>query len=512
MRSTTRNLAFIARISLAKSAKFDVSSYPVDIPNACSIVASKGYNVGMAKTLKDMFIRYLRAALVVSLLLYLIPVAAFALTNDTTTARSNENGTKNVLGGVPTRITWEAAVDKGESVTAVTLQFPQGSEFNDATSARITVLDGTKRVEVDYNAVVSGVDNTVAVNFGTPLEEGQRLRIEIYDAALPNVEGMVALSGSYTRDDGEVVELDEGPAIQVTSASAAQKMANWLGEQPWVQAWNSVPVLRLFLNPQLAVTSIPTLVVGWLLSLMLVLFGFPLAIPIGLAFAFMKISKSRILHVIAALYTGVVRGTPLFLQIYIAFFGLPLMGIKLNDYVLAVLVLAFNSGAYMCEIFRAGIQSIPKGQFEASRSLGMNAIQTMFSVIIPQTIRRVIPTMTSEFILLYKDTSLLAAVGVMELMLYARSVVANTGNMTPYIVAALFYLVVTLPLIRVVTILEKRLAASDEGGEVKKRKNRRGAFEQMAEELAETAGEGAGDYAQLAGSVDSSYVSTGKGD
>ena len=327
------------------------------------------------------------------------------------------------------------------------------------------------------------------------------------------MEGAVTLSGSYTRDDGEVVPLEESPAIQVTSASPAQKVANWLGEQPWVQAWNSVPILRLFLNPQLAVTSIPTLVVGWLLSLMLVLFGFPLAIPIGLAFAFMKISKSRVLHVIAALYTGIVRGTPLFLQIYIAFFGLPLMGIKLNDYVLAVLVLAFNSGAYMCEIFRAGIQSIPKGQFEASRSLGMNAIQTMFSVIIPQTIRRVIPTMTSEFILLYKDTSLLAAVGVMELMLYARSVVANTGNMTPYIVAALFYLVVTLPLIRVVGILENRLALSDEGGSApKKRKNRRGAFEQMAEELAESAGEGAGDYAQVAGTVDSSYISTGKGD
>ncbi|MBQ9021605.1 MAG: amino acid ABC transporter permease [Eggerthellaceae bacterium] len=466
----------------------------------------------MTKALKDLFIRYLRAALVVSLLLYLIPVAAFALTNDTATARSNESGSKNVLGGVPTRITWEAVVDKGESVSAVSVQFPEGSALTGATSVRITILEGTKRVNLAHEAVVDTAASCVNVSFATPLEEGLRLRVEVYDAALPNVEGPVSLSGTYTRDDGEVVLLDESPAINVTSASPAQKIANWLGEQSWVQAWNSVPVLRLFLNPQLAVTSVPTLVIGWLLSLMLVLFGFPLAIPIGLAFAFMKISKSRILHVIAAIYTGVVRGTPLFLQIYIAFFGLPLMGIKLNDYVLAVLVLAFNSGAYMCEIFRAGIQSIPKGQFEASRSLGMNAIQTMFSVIIPQTIRRVIPTMTSEFILLYKDTSLLAAVGVMELMLYARSVVANTGNMTPYIVAALFYLVVTLPLIRVVTILEKRLALSDEGGEVKKRKNRRGAFEQMAEELAETAGEGAGDYAQAASVVDSSYVSAGKGD
>lgn len=458
-----------------------------------------------------MFVKYLRGALVVSLLLYLVPVIGFALTNDTATARSNESGTSNVLGGVPTRITWEAAVDAGESISAVTVQFPEGSELTDATSARVTVLEGTQRVETENEVAIDTSAASVTVSFAAPLEEGQRLRIETYEAALPNVEGGVSLGGSYTRDDGEVVQLTASPEIKVTSASAAQRLSNWLGEQPAVQAWNSVPLLRLFLNPQLVVTSIPTLVVGWLLSLMLVLFGFPLAIPIGLAFAFMKISKSRVLHVIAAIYTGVVRGTPLFLQIYIAFFGLPLMGIKLNDYVLAVLVLAFNSGAYMCEIFRAGIQSIPRGQFEASRSLGMNAVQTMFSVIIPQTVRRVIPTMTSEFILLYKDTSLLAAVGVMELMLYARSVVANTGNMTPYIVAALFYLVVTLPLIHVVGILENKLALSDEGGSApKKRKNRRGAFEQMAEELDADGTQGQAEYAQAASVVDSSYVSAGE--
>ena len=231
---------------------------------------------------------------------------------------------------------------------------------------------------------------------------------------------------------------------------------------------------------------------GWLISLGLVLVGFPLAIPIGLLSAFMKISNSRVLKFLAAIYTGVIRGTPLFLQIYIAFFGLPMLGINLNQYLLAIFVLAFNSGAYLCEIFRAGIQSIPKGQFEASRSLGMTYVQTMKSVIIPQTVRRVIPTMTSEFILLYKDTSLLAAVGVMELMLYSKSIVATTGSMTPYIVAACFYLIVTLPLIKVVGILENKLALTDGGntsgtGKGKKRKNRRGAFAQMKEEVANAA-------------------------
>ncbi|MDR2106685.1 MAG: ABC transporter permease subunit, partial [Coriobacteriales bacterium] len=109
----------------------------------------------------------------------------------------------------------------------------------------------------------------------------------------------------------------------------------------------------------------------------------------------------------------------------------------------------------------AGIQSIHKGQFEAASSLGMNGVQTMFFVIIPQTLRRVLPTMTSEFILLFKDTSLLAAVGVFEMMNFAKISVNVSGNMTPYVVAAGYYLLVTLPLIRAISVFERKLAASD---------------------------------------------------
>ncbi|MGN0301387.1 MAG: amino acid ABC transporter permease, partial [Anaerotardibacter sp.] len=154
---------------------------------------------------------------------------------------------------------------------------------------------------------------------------------------------------------------------------------------------------------------------------------------------------------------NVVRGTPLFLQIYIAFFGLPLAGINVPNFPLGVAVLVLNSAAYQCEIFRAGIQSIPKGQSEAARSLGMTKLQTTFSIIIPQMVRRVIPTMTNEFILLYKDTSMLAAVGVMEIVMYAKSIVASTGSITPYIVAALFYLVITIPMANLVGVMERKL-------------------------------------------------------
>ena len=100
--------------------------------------------------------------------------------------------------------------------------------------------------------------------------------------------------------------------------------------------------------------------------------AFPLAIPIGLVLALFRMARFRILRFIGSLYVNVVRGTPLFLQIYIAFLGLPFAGIELPQFPLAVAVLSLNSAAYLCEIFRAGIQSISKGQFEAARSLGMS--------------------------------------------------------------------------------------------------------------------------------------------
>ncbi len=441
----------------------------------------------------------LRLALVLSLVLtaitYIAPVFAQGFTQDVTTARSNETNGDKVLGGIPTRVTWEGVVDAGESIKEMTLQFPEGSSLTDQSSAKVTLLEGTKRLSASPQVNIDIEKSQVHVVFEQPIEQGVRLRIESYDVALPNVSGQVSLTGSYVRDSGETTQLENSPSIEVSQSSLTQGIVDWLDEQPAVQAWNSVNVLNTFLKPQLIISSIPTVFTGWVISLLLVCVGFPLAIPIGLIAAFMKLSRLRILHILAAIYTGVVRGTPLFLQIYLAFFGLPQLGINLNQYVLAVLVMSFNSGAYMCEILRAGIQSIPKGQFEASRSLGMTGAQTMFFVILPQTVRRVLPTMTSEFILLYKDTSLLAAVGLMELMLYARSAVANTGNMTPYIVAAAFYLIVTLPLTHLVTRFERKLAASDGGGQASKRKekplrkNRRDAFKMMKDEIAESAGE-----------------------
>ena len=128
-------------------------------------------------------------------------------------------------------------------------------------------------------------------------------------------------------------------------------------------------VPHLFFDPSIIVTSVPVVFSGWLIAIALVIVSFPLAIPIGLLWSFMRMAKSRVPRALGATYINIVRGTPLFLQIYIAFFGLPLLGIKMDLFVLGAIVLVLNSSAYLAEIFRAGIQSINRRPTSSSCAL-----------------------------------------------------------------------------------------------------------------------------------------------
>ena len=309
------------------------------------------------------------------------------------------------------------------------------------------------------STVEGGGSNGVKIVFPQGTPEGTLIMVEVNGIKFPSGGGSYGLQGSYTTEYEveKTLSANDVSPIVVVGLSPAESLSRWLASQSWVQSWNSVKFLHLFLDPTIIVVSVPSIFSGWIVALALVLIGFPLAIPLGLFWSFLRMSGNRILKGIGSLYVNVIRGTPLFLQIYIAFLGLPLLGLSLNEFPLGVLVMVMNSSAYLAEIFRAGIQSINKGQFEASRSLGMTGPQTMLNVIIPQTIRRVIPTMTSEFILLYKDTSLLAAIGLGEIMLFSKTLTAATGNVTPYIVAAGFYLIVTLPLTKLISILEAHM-------------------------------------------------------
>ena len=391
----------------------------------------------------------------------LFATPAMALTTDKATARPNEDGGKNVIGGLPTRLTWEGTVESGEQIKTVTLLLPESGSFADSTT-KVTVLDGLDRTRIEGEAKAEG--NRIAINLSEPATEGYKLRLEIEGMKLPPEGGDVVVEGSYTTADGSSKDLAPSKPISTIGNTWLQQVVSWLDAQPWVQAWNSNQFLGMFLKPQLIVTSLFSLFPGWLVCLGIVIVAYPFAILLGLVFALMKLSKFRIVRAIAVVYINVLRGTPLFLQIYIMFFGLPMMNINIDNNVLGVIVMAINSSAYLAEIFRAGIESIPDGQYEAAASLGMGRLMTMVHIILPQTVRRVIPTVTSDFIMAFKDTSLLSSVGVMELMMFAKNLTSISGNMTPYVTAAIFYLIVTLPLIKVVTIVEKRIARSEKGG------------------------------------------------
>ena len=409
-------------------------------------------------------------ALALLLVLVCLPTPqALALETAKCTAKPNTSGTSEVIGGTETRITWEGQAADDEEIATLTLTFPENTDFG-LDDLRVTLLTGDDlmtRETLEPAASIEG--QTLTLVFEEPVVAGGYLRVEIYDVYFPNAGGEQEFSGSYTLADGTQLAIDDIPSVEVSSHTVFEQAASWLEGQAWVEQWNSVKFLKLFLNPPVFVRSLPTVFSGFLMALATVFLAYPLAIPLGLLLAIMRLSRFKVLRGLATTYVNVVRGTPLFLQIYIAFFGLPLAGVQIPSFPLGIIVLFMNSGAYQCEIYRGGIQSISKGQSEAARSLGMNGAQTMLYVIIPQMVRRVIPTMTNEFILMYKDTSMLAAVGVMEIVMNAKTIVASTGSITPYVVAACFYLLITLPLAKVVGTLEARLA-----GKKPKRKAKKG--------------------------------------
>ncbi|MBQ9058690.1 MAG: amino acid ABC transporter permease [Atopobiaceae bacterium] len=393
------------------------------------------------------------------LIAVLAATPAQALTTNKATARPNQEGGNGVVGGIDTRLTWEGTVGDDEQIEAITLELPQGSSFAGSTT-RVTVLDGLTRIPIEGQA--SDTDERLVVNFDNPVPAGSLLRLEVEGMRFAEAGGDCAVTGTYTAS-GSQHELDSSDSITVIEGTWLQRAVAVLDANPAVEAWNSNQFLGMFFKPQLILTSLFSLFPGWLVCLVIVICAYPFAITLGLIFALMKISNNVVLRAIAVVYINLLRGTPLFLQIYIMFFGLPMLGINIDNNILGVAVMAINSSAYLAEIFRAGIESIPQGQYEAAASLGMGRLQTMFNIILPQTIRRVIPTVTSDFITSYKDTSLLSSVGVMELMMFAKNATSVSGNITPYVTAAIFYLIVTLPLIKVVGIIEKRMARSERG-------------------------------------------------
>ena len=211
--------------------------------------------------------------------------------------------------------------------------------------------------------------------------------------------------------------------------------------------WNSLPLLLAGAGVTIEITAIA---VG-------------LGFIFGLITSVCRLSGVKILNILAVCYVNIIRGTPLLVQIFLIYFALPMIiGERINPFVAAVAACSVNSGAYVAEIFRAGIQSVDKGQMEAGRSLGLSWMQTMRYIILPQAFKHVIPPLGNEFISMTKETSLVSVIGFEELTRRGQLIIAKTyGSFEIWLTVAAIYLVMTLTIARLVSYLERRFATDD---------------------------------------------------
>ncbi|HKL87082.1 MAG TPA: amino acid ABC transporter permease [Treponemataceae bacterium] len=211
-------------------------------------------------------------------------------------------------------------------------------------------------------------------------------------------------------------------------------------------------------------------------TILLALLAVVIGVLIGMILAIFRVGKNRPLQFLATAYVEFIRGTPLLVQLFIIYYGLQaigirfpdipflskILGINFADFMAGVITMGINSGAYVCEIFRSGIQSIDKGQSEAARSLGLSYPKTLLYIVIPQAIRNVLPTLGNEFVVVIKESSIVSIIGIADLMYKANTVRGNTFQpFEPLLVVALVYFILTFPLSKLLARIERRMATHD---------------------------------------------------
>jgi len=260
------------------------------------------------------------------------------------------------------------------------------------------------------------------------------------------------------RDSGKkkggtpVIEVGDGPAIP--SKTDAGLFTAW--RVSFVGAIAIVSYLTIsHPDPYLAILKF--LPDGILVTFQVTVAAIILALVIGLFTGLGRISKNRVINGIASIYVEVIRGIPLLVQLFYIYFALGRV-VNLPAIVSAVIAMAVCYGAYMGEIFRAGIESIHEGQMEAARSLGMTSSQAMIHVILPQAFKTILPPVGNEFVALLKDSSLVSILAVSDLLRRGREYAAESFTyFETYTMVALMYLIITLFLSKLVSIMEERI-------------------------------------------------------
>ena len=211
-----------------------------------------------------------------------------------------------------------------------------------------------------------------------------------------------------------------------------------------------------FLNMAVLRRSLPMLLDGLWLTLQLGAASIIAGLALGLVVALLGLYAVKLVRLLMRLYIDIFRSIPLLVLLIVIYYALPFLGLRLSSFASAMTALTLVSGAYTAEIFRAGIEAIPHGQFEAAEALGLNQRQTMFDVILPQAVRIVIPPLTNNSINVIKDTALASVVAMPDLLKQATQAQALTANPSPLIGAALIYIAFLWPLVLFVSYLERR--------------------------------------------------------
>lgn len=195
-------------------------------------------------------------------------------------------------------------------------------------------------------------------------------------------------------------------------------------------------------------------------TLQLTILGIIFASIIGILCAIINVSNNKFLKVITSIYINIIRGTPFLVQAYIIYFGLPgALGIRMSETTAGILAISLNAGAYMAEIIRGGIEAVDKGQMEAARSLGLSSSKAMRKVILPQAIRTMTPSLINQFIITLKDTSILSAIGIYELTMVGKQIIArNYESMAMWSIVALYYFIVIYAITKISRYIERKTA------------------------------------------------------
>lgn len=216
-------------------------------------------------------------------------------------------------------------------------------------------------------------------------------------------------------------------------------------------------LFETFFNVPVLVRTFPLLISGLIVTLHIGITSIVSGLVLGLGLALVRIYAPAALRLPVMIYIDIFRSIPLLVLLIIVYYALPFIGIRLSPFLSAVVALTLVSGAYTAEIFRAGIQAIPKGQFEASRALGLSYKDMMVDVVLPQAIKIVIPPLTNNCINVMKDTALASVVAMPDLLKQATQAQALAANPTPLIGAAIMYLAFLWPLVTLVSRFENRL-------------------------------------------------------